>query len=93
MLGPKLGAFHYTTSFETGWDSGIAPIDHSYDGLAYGLNVGIFGAARNVGLGVLLGYTFRHEVTGCPTRVGDSPDCPQSKTDLKLLAIAVAALF
>jgi hypothetical protein len=52
VVGPRIGVFR----------SAFADFDHEETarGLAYGMNVGVFGSVGDMGMGVLLAYTRRH---------------------------------
>ena len=93
VMGPKIGAFRYTTSLGTGWDSGEPSKDGTDYGLAYGLTTGVFGEVWDLGVGVLLGYTGRHATEKCPTRYSDATYCPHGRSELKLMSFAVAVLY
>ena len=91
VIGPKIGAFRYTTSLGADW-TGNPPEDNTDYGLAYGLNLGAFGGVGDMAVGVLLGYTGRHAAEKCPTRQSDTASCPHGQSDLKLLSVTVALL-
>jgi len=92
VFGLKVGAFRYTTSLSIDWTGEPPKVNTEY-GLAYGLNLGVFGSLEDFGVGVVLGFTGRHEAERCPTIQNDTPYCPRGRSDLKLLTVAVAVLY
>jgi hypothetical protein len=90
VIGPRIGAFRYTSS-QVDWTT-AAKQETTY-GLAYGLNLGVFGSIGDMAVGVLLGYSGRRVTGACLTRQAWSKPCTNGGSDLKHLSVSGALLF
>jgi hypothetical protein len=91
VIGPKLGFFGFAMSMKDSTES----LDESGEGLAYGFNLGVFGAVGNMGIGGLLSYTGRSFTHACVTMSGYGETCTDDPggPDFKTLSVTGALLF
>jgi hypothetical protein len=94
VVGPKLGAFGFSTS--TYYDSYYGgDTSDSASGLAYGFNFGVLGGIGNLAIGGMFNFTGRHISSVCTTVDGNQTcgDPPSSTDDIKTIAFTGVLLY